>query len=160
MTSELLLEKLKEFEGCRLEAYRDAAGVWTIGYGHTFNVRRGDRCSLEWAEELLRKDIEMAERQVLQLNVCYTQAQLDALVSFVFNLGIGKLKGSTLLHCIKRRDTAAIIMKEWRRWRFADGKPLPGLATRRQWEVNRFFQQSEYLNFSNKKPKNHETDKE
>ena len=36
----MMFEKLKSFEGCRLQAYQDAAKVWTIGYGHTKGVRR------------------------------------------------------------------------------------------------------------------------
>ena len=84
-------------EGLRLEAYEDAAGVPTIGYGHTKDVRMGDRISEYWAKELLRDDIDEAERQVKELGVARNEAQLDALVSFVFNLGIGRLKESTLL---------------------------------------------------------------
>ena len=60
-TTEILLQKVMEMEGCRLEAYQDAAGVPTIGYGHTKNVRMGDRISEYWAKEMLREDIEEAE---------------------------------------------------------------------------------------------------
>ncbi len=142
LTSQLLFEKLKEFEGCRLEAYQDAAGVWTIGYGHTYNVRKGDKISQFWAEELLRRDIEMAERQVLRLNVCKTQAQLDALVSFVFNLGIDKLKRSTLLQLIEAQWPPSTVIKEWKKWNRAGGVFMRGLLARRTWEVKRFYNPS------------------
>ncbi len=141
-TSEELMEKLVEFEGCRLEAYSDAAGVLTIGYGHTKDVREGDRISEYWARELLKEDIERAAKQVLKLGVCRTQGQLDALTSFVFNLGIGRLRKSTLLRVIKRKGSASEIRREFMRWVYAGGKKLRGLEKRREWEANRFLSPS------------------
>lgn len=151
LTSEALVSALKHFEGCRLEAYRCPGGVWTIGYGHTFNVRQGDKISRQWADAMLRKDIDMLEREVMALGVCRKQGELDALVSFAFNLGIGRLKKSTLLKCIRQQEPADVIMKEWRRWNKAGGKVLAGLVTRRQWEMLRFFQASPYLKIYNEK---------
>ena len=139
-TTEILLEKLMEMEGCRLEAYKDAAGVPTIGYGHTKNVRMGDRITQYWAKEMLREDIEEAEWQVKELNVARTEGQLDALVSFAFNLGIGRLTRSTLLKTIRNGGSKAQITKEFKRWVYADGKQLPGLVKRREWEARRFFE--------------------
>ena len=121
-TSELLFQKLMEFEGCQLEAYRDAAGVLTIGYGHTHDVREGDCISEYWARELLREDIERAAKQVLKLGVCRTQGQLDALTSFVFNLGFQRLRKSTLLKVIKRKGSEEEIRREFKRWVYAGGK--------------------------------------
>ena len=139
-TTELLLQKLMEMEGCRLEAYEDAAGVPTIGYGHTKNVRMGDRISEYWAKEMLREDIEEAEWLVKELHVAKTEGQLDALVSFVFNLGIERLKTSTLLKVIRNGGSMQQIKKEFKRWVFAGGKKLPGLVKRREWEAKRFFE--------------------
>lgn len=139
-TSEELMEKLMEFEGCRLEAYRDAAGVLTIGYGHTREVREGDRISEYWARELLREDIERAAKQVLKLGVCRTQGQLDALTSFVFNLGFQRLRKSTLLKVIKRKGSDEEIRREFMRWVYAGGKKMPGLERRRSWEAERFLE--------------------
>lgn len=139
-TTEILFEKLMEMEGCRLEAYKDAAGVPTIGYGHTKNVRMGDRISEYWAKEMLREDIEEAEWLVKELGVAKTEGQLDALVSFVFNLGIGRLKKSTLLKVIRKGGSMQQIKKEFKRWVYADGKVLPGLVKRREWEAKRFFE--------------------
>ena len=139
LTSNELLEKLKEFEGLRLEPYEDVTGVLTIGYGHTRGVRKGDKISEYCAEEYLRMDIETAQHQVLQLDVCKTQGQLDALVSFVFNLGIGRLKGSTLLKLIEAGFPPDSIQKEFRKWSHAGGKKLPGLLKRRRWEARRYF---------------------
>jgi lysozyme len=67
--SELALEKIKAFEGCRLSAYRDAAEVWTIGYGHTKKVKPGDKISQYWADEYLKEDIEAVEAQIEELGL-------------------------------------------------------------------------------------------
>ena len=145
-TSDEFRKKLKEFEGCDLRAYKCAAGVWTIGYGHTRDVKRGDRITEWYANDLLSDDISIAERQVLRLGVCKTQGQLDALVDFVFNLGIGNLKISTLLRYIQEgTHTREEIEHQFMRWVYARGQKLPGLIKRRQWEAKRFFEESEEL---------------
>ncbi len=100
----------------------------------------GDRISEYWAKELLRDDIEVAEQQVKELGVARTEGQLDALTSFVFNLGIGRLKESTLLRVIREGGSKQQIRKEFKRWVYAGGKKLPGLVTRREWEAKRFFE--------------------
>lgn len=139
-TTELLLEKLMEMEGLRLEAYKDAAGVPTIGYGHTKDVRMGDHITAYWAKEMLREDIEAAEWQVKELQVARNEAQLDALTSFVFNLGIERLKESTLLKVIREGGSMQQIRREFKRWVYAGGKKLKGLERRREWEARRFFE--------------------
>ena len=139
-TTEILIEKLMEMEGLRLEAYRDAAGVLTIGYGHTRGVREGDRISAYWAKELLREDVEEVAKNVLSLGVARTEGQLDALTSFAFNVGFGRLCRSTLLKTIRRRGSRNQIKREFKRWVYADGKRLRGLEKRREWEAKRFFE--------------------
>ena len=79
------------------------------------------------------------EQQVLDLNVAQTQGQFDALVSFTFNLGIGRLKSSTLLKVIREGGSKNAIKKEFKRWVYAGGKKLRGLELRREWEAKRFF---------------------
>lgn len=140
MVTDLLIHKLMEMEGLRLDAYVDAAGVWTIGYGHTKNVRQGDKISEYWAKELLMQDVAEVERQVKALGVAKTQGQFDALVSFAFNLGIGNLKRSTLLKCIREGRSMREIKRQFMRWVVAGGKRLKGLERRRAWEVKRFFE--------------------
>ena len=139
-TTEILIEKLMEMEGLRLEAYRDAAGVLTIGYGHTRGVREGDRISAYWAKELLREDVEEVAQDVLSLGVARTEGQLDALTSFAFNVGFGRLCRSTLLKTIRRRGSRNQIRRQFKRWVYADGKRLRGLEKRREWETKRFFE--------------------
>jgi len=139
--SEVLIEKLKEFEGFRRDAYRDAAGVLTIGYGHTGrDVREGDRITTYGAEQLLLIDLKEHEAAVRQLHVARSQGQFDALVSFSFNLGVGRLQRSTLLKVIRRGGSKMAITREFKRWVFAGGKKLNGLERRREWEAKRFFE--------------------
>ena len=138
-TTEILFEKLKSFEGCRLQAYQDAAKVWTIGYGHTKGVRRGDSITQEKAEEYLREDVEEVEGQILALNLNLTQPQFDALTSFVYNVGIGAFKKSTLLRFIREGRSENDIKKQFYSWVYSNGRTLPGLVKRREWEAIRFF---------------------
>ncbi len=135
-----LMTQLMVMEGLSLEAYEDCAGVPTIGYGHTKDVKMGDRISKYWAKELLKDDIREVEQQVQELNVAQTQGQFDALVSFTFNLGIGRLKNSTLLKVIREGGSMSAIKKEFKRWVYAGGKRLRGLERRREWEAKRFFE--------------------
>ena len=140
-TSEILLEKLKEFEGLRLEAYVCPGGVLTIGYGHTgSDVREGDKISQYWAEELLKADVAKVAAQVERLKVARTQGQLDALVSLAFNIGFGRLRTSKLLRLIRRQDSYRAIKAEFMRWVYAGGKKQAGLVRRRAWEAERFFE--------------------
>ena len=140
-SSEILLAKIKEFEGLRLEAYLDSAGVPTIGYGHTGDdVIMGDRISEYWANHLLKADLYDVELAVDLLGVAKTQGQFDALVSFAYNLGIGRLQRSTLLKVIREGGSKRAITREFKRWVYADGKKLPGLVKRREWEAKRFLE--------------------
>ena len=132
-----------ELEGLSLEAYRDAAGVVTIGYGHTKDVEMGDKISPWWAKELLVNDIREVEEQVRALGVARTEAQLDALVSFAYNLGFYKLKTSTLLKTIKTGGSMRAIKQEFMKWVYAGGKRLKALERRRAWEAKRFFEPDE-----------------
>jgi lysozyme len=139
IVSDILLEKLMEMEGCKLAAYRDAAGVPTIGYGHTAGVRMGDRISQQRAKALLRQDVEAVMRQVRALDVARTEAQLEALTSFAFNLGIARLRSSTLLKVIRQGGSKQAIQREFKRWVYAGGRKLSGLVKRREWEASHFF---------------------
>lgn len=142
--SEICFGKIKEFEGLRTEAYYDAAGVLTIGYGHTgHDVRPGDVISKYWAEHLLKADLYDVEKAVESLGVARTQGQFDALVSFAFNLGFYKLKTSSLLKMIRNGASMHAIKREFKRWVYAGGKRLKGLERRREWEARRFFDYDE-----------------
>lgn len=129
---------IQHFEGCELEAYLCPAGVWTIGYGHTFGVREGDVIDQEAAEALLIEDLEEFEGYVTALCQCgLEQHQFDALVSFVFNLGPGNFESSTLLRRLNDGDFGA-VPDEIRRWNKAGGRVLDGLVRRREAEAVMF----------------------
>lgn len=133
-----LINKIKEFESCRLVAYQDDAGVWTIGYGSTIGVRRGMKITQQEAERRLEFDLETAAIGVRGLNLSLTQGQFDALVDFTYNLGIGKLKSSTLLKKIKAGAPTEQIQAEFKKWVYAGKKKLAGLVKRREWEAKRW----------------------
>jgi len=112
--SEKGLNIIKNFEGLRLSAYRDVAGVWTIGYGSTYfhdgkRVKPGDRLASEiQADALLRNTLGQYEDAVNQnAKVPLTQNQFDALVSFAYNEGTGALRESTLLVKLNEANYAA-----------------------------------------------------
>jgi lysozyme len=137
-TSQDGIDLIKHFEGGRLEAYQCPAGIWTIGYGHTLNVRKGDVITEEEAEKFLREDLDVSERCVTNTVTSeYSQSQFDAMVSFVFNLGQGHFKTSTLLKKVNEKDYSGASM-EFLRWVSAGGKKSAGLILRRQAEKKLF----------------------
>ena len=138
--SDLLISKIKEFEGYRSAAYKCAGGVATIGYGHTKGVRMGDRCTRGEAEQWLREDLAPVEAYLGTIPEVDTQGKYDALCSFIFNLGLGAFKGSTLLKKIRAGAPTEDIQAQFRRWVYAGGKRLKGLVKRREWEAQRWAQ--------------------
>ena len=138
-TSNKGIELIKKHEGFRAKAYKCPADKWTIGYGHTLNVKSTDVITKEQGEYFLRKDVEHAEKEVNKHNLDINQNQFDALVSFVFNLGVGNFSRSTLLRRIKAHPNDITIRREFARWVYAGGKVLPGLVTRRKEEADLYF---------------------
>lgn len=131
----------EQFEGCRLTAYQDQVGVWTIGYGHTGpEVCAGMTITAEEAEALLEKDIRSAAECVNNLvSVRLTQEEFDALVDFVFNLGAGAFQRSTLLRQLNAGNFAAAAA-QFAIWDRAGGEVVAGLLRRRQAETALFQQ--------------------
>ncbi len=136
------LALIARFEGCRLEAYRDAVGVWTIGYGHTSmagppQVHAGMRITRREAEEILRRDVERFARDVRRVlgsaGDGLTSNQFGALVSFAYNVGIGNLKRSSVLRAVRegRHEDVPRLLLQWTK---AGGRRLRGLVRRRQAE--------------------------
>lgn len=136
---------IKEFEGCRLEAYQCPAKVWTIGIGHTGTVLgrkicKGMKITESHAIKILKTDLKKFEAYVNQyVKVSITQNQFDALVSFCFNVGGYSLKNSTLLRKLNASDYQG-ASAEFLKWNKADtdgdGKleVLNGLTRRRKAE--------------------------
>lgn len=139
-TSKNGLELIKRHEGCRLTAYKCPAGVWTIGFGHTgADVGPGMTITLQRAEELLIEDIRWAEEAVNRENLRLNQNQFDALVSFVYNVGAGNFRSSTLLKMLRVNPESLNIRTELNKWCKAKGSTLPGLALRRKQEAELYF---------------------
>lgn len=125
------LALIKEFEGCKLTAYQDSVGVWTIGYGHTRTARRGMVITQAQADELLSLDVAVHAAGVYKaLQVKLEQHQFDAVVSLAFNVGVNSVRNSTLLKMINRGD-AKLAAAQFDRWNKAGGKVLAGLTRRR-----------------------------
>ena len=124
------LALIKQYEGCRLAAYRCAAGVWTIGYGHTAGVHSGMTITQAQADAYLQQDIAKFEGYVnnpayVPITEQLNQNQFDALVSFAFNLGAGNLRK------LCKGRTAAQIAQAMTQYCKANGKVLAGLKRRR-----------------------------
>ena len=107
---------IKKFEGCETEAYLCSAGVPTIAFGRTKNVKMGDTCTQEQADAWLEEELE--------------ENQLDAMVAWTYNLGPTNLRSSTLLRVLNEGKMQE-VPQQMRRWNKANGKVLPGLERRR-----------------------------
>ena len=137
-TSPAGIAMIKKFEGCRLTAYKDQVGVWTIGYGCTAGVQMGQVITQEEADRRLMAELAMFEYGVSDAaHVPMTQGQFDSLVSFAFNLGGGALVRSTLLKLLNTGDFDG-ARREFTKWDMAGNVHVPGLLTRRMAEASMF----------------------
>ncbi|MGX8689068.1 MAG: lysozyme [Bacteroidaceae bacterium] len=130
---------IKSFEQLRLNSYLCPAGVWTIGYGHTDGVNQGMLITEKTADAFLKQDIRNAEHSINQMDAELTQEQFDALVSFVFNVGVRAFNVSTLRKKILKNPNDPSIADEFRRWVYAGDKKLPGLIKRREQEIKLYY---------------------
>lgn len=129
------VELVKRCEGCRLEAYKDTGGVWTIGYGRTWGVKEGQTITQAEADAMLAYDLDLFANGVGRLvKVPLTENQRAALISFAYNIGLVALAGSTLLRKLNAGDYAA-VPDELDRWVNDGGTRLPGLVKRRAAEA-------------------------
>ena len=131
---------VKEFEGCELAAYRDAVGVWTIGYGHSERAPLppkpydGMVITMDQAHKILQDDLTHFGKSVENLiSVPVTDNQFGAMVSLAFNIGIGAFGKSTALKRLNAGDyLGAAEAMTW--WNKAGGKVMRGLVRRREAE--------------------------
>jgi len=134
---------IKRFEGYRETAYKCQAGVLTCGYGHTQGVGRHTVCTEDIATQWLKEDLASAEAMVGRELPDLPQERFDALVSFVFNLGGGAFKNSTLLKMIRKEPDDVKIRAEFLKWKNVriDGvlTPSEGLLNRRTAEAELYF---------------------
>ena len=138
IASNRCVELIKRFEGYRFKAYQCPAGVWTIGYGHTKGVKKGDYLTHTDAEKLLKEDITAVESEIKNIiKVPLSANQWDAIVSFVFNVGIEAFKRSTLLVKLNEGDLKS-CGKEIKKWIYCKGVVSKGLQKRRDAEAKLF----------------------
>lgn len=136
------LHLTEQFENCRLAAYQDVKGVWTIGWGHTEGVKAGMTITQDQADEYLSDDINWANNVVNSLvHASLTQGEHDALVDFVYNVGSGNFASSTLLRLLNAGNLQAAA-EQLDAWDHAGGKVVAGLLRRRQAETTEFTSQS------------------
>jgi lysozyme len=171
-TSPLGIELIQHFEMCFLKAYQCPAGVWTIGWGtieypDKRKVRQGDTCTQVEADAYFQAELAEKEKAVAEMfhelddAAQLSQPQFDALVSFAYNLGVERLKGSSLRKYILRRESQKLIVgndgMDYRVfaqngrfiiWNKVNGFVNKGIVRRRKAEawlyatgVNRFFEE-------------------
>ncbi|WP_039761135.1 lysozyme [Bartonella queenslandensis] len=129
------IEALKQWEGLRLEAYQDIAGVWTIGYGHTAGVKEGDIITKNQADTLLKEDLKGFEKTVYEtIKVDLNDNQFAALVSLAFNIGVSAFKASTLVQKLNQGDYDS-VPAQFHRWVYSAGERAQGLINRRAAEI-------------------------
>lgn len=131
-TSQTGINLIKEFEGCVLTAYDDSTGTYTIGYGHTVGVKRGQKITQAQAESFLKNDLVIYENGVTGTKLSLNQNQFDALVSFAYNCGVGSLKTLVANRNLKQISEALLLYNK------AGGKVLAGLVRRRKAEKELF----------------------
>lgn len=131
---------IKKWEKLRLVAYLPTPDdVWTIGWGHTLGVKKGDKITKDQAQEFFIQDKQWAEDAVNQrVKVPLTQEQFDALVSLVFNIGADSFRRSTLLKKLNRKDYQGAA-DQFNVWVKQKGKTLTGLVRRRAEERSYFL---------------------
>lgn len=139
------LDFLVEVEGLETKAYLDTGGLPTIGIGTTrypdgTRVAIGDTCTIEEAYFWARHDLASVFKDVDDLTRDdINQHQFDALVSFVYNVGRGQYKGSTLRRLINDNPIDPKIKQAFLMWVKDNGKVIPGLINRRTKEVQLYF---------------------
>lgn len=138
------LALIREWEGFRGRAYRDAVGVWTIGFGHTSmagapEVSPGLEISRAQAEKILAHDVETFARGIASaVTATLSGNEFSALVSFAYNVGLGNFRSSSVLKALNAGDRAA-VPRRLQLWVKAGGRTLPGLVKRRAAEAALFL---------------------
>lgn len=135
----ILIQHLKEFEGCRLKAYQDTGGVWTVGYGCTGpNIVKSTVWTQAYADSALKERAAKALSNAIKYSPTladkspYRQA---AIASFIFNCGSTAYKNSTLKKCVDTGewDKAQVQIQRWNK---DNGRIIAGLARRRTQEAH------------------------
>ena len=134
-TNQIGIDLIKDWEPFRPRPQLDSRKIWTIGYGHCRTVRAGMEVTIEEAEQLLRDDLTLIERDILRLvTVVLNDSQFAALVAFAFNVGSSAFSQSTLLQLLNR-GWYEQVPAQLSRWDRAGGAVIPSLTRRRQSEA-------------------------
>jgi lysozyme len=119
--------------------------VWTIGYGTTRyhngeRVKKGDKITQNQALDYLNTEVDHIAKRVDALILpAVNERQMNALISFAYNVGTEALRKSTLLNKVNKDPNDLAIRQEFSRWNKANGKTLKGLTERRKLEANEYF---------------------
>lgn len=135
---------IKYFEGFHSEPYLDPIGIPTIGWGSIWD-HDGARITMNRAPVSRSEATKLLRRELIHIyetisrfvSVELNQHEFDALCSFIYNLGSGNFRSSTLRQKLNRGDREGAANEFWK-WRRAGGKILPGLVKRRQFEEDLF----------------------
>jgi lysozyme len=134
------IQLIKRWEGCKLKAYRDVKGVWTIGWGTTDPryAFDGNEITQAQADHLFMQDVLKFQREIAPLiRVDIAQGHWDALVSLAYNIGSGAFRSSTLLRLLNQGDYAG-AQAQFSRWIYSGKKVYQGLINRRADEAQVF----------------------
>jgi lysozyme len=133
-----LRDLIRRFEGLRLKAYLCPAGVWTVGYGST---GPGIGPGVTWTKEVAEQRMQEQAKTFAQgaISMCPVlppqgEAKTAAIADFAYNLGLTRLKGSTLRRKVNAQDWEGAA-EELRKWVYGGGVKLPGLVLRREVEA-------------------------
>ena len=147
-TSQQGIEMIKSFEGFRTMPYQDGVGKWTVGYGHM--IVSGDGCvvgspiTMGQATALLARDLFVAEHDINDNELSLTQNEFDALVSFVYNVGVGNFQHSTMLQKLKKGDNAG-ASNEFPKWDHAPSDHVNSGILKRRLAEQRCFRGEGYV---------------
>ena len=137
-TLEILIRLIKEFEGCKLEAYKCPAGIWTIGYGQTKGIKQGMKWTQQEVDDNLLETCigvigeAIKASPILLLEDINKQA---AIADFVYNIGITNYNRSKLKLIINQKNWTSAVT-EIKKWNKVGGAVLAGLVRRRQYEAD------------------------
>lgn len=137
---DLAADLVRQREGCKLTAYKDGGGVWTIGYGHTAGAHEGLVWSQVQADTALTTDLQNAAMGLFGLiKAKLTDKQMAALISLAFNVGAGALKGSTLINAVNDGRWADVV-RQFIAWDHDNGREVKGLLHRRLIEATLYIE--------------------
>jgi len=136
----LAADLVRKFEGCKLTAYQDDGGVWTIGYGHTAGAKEGLVWTQDQAEAALTTDLQNAAMGLFGvIKAKLSDRQMAALISLAFNVGASSLKGSMLITAVNDGRWADVV-RQFIAWDHDNGKEVKGLLRRRLIEAATYLE--------------------